>query len=71
MTLDLTEDETAALVTLLKRSVADDRYPFSPRVQTLQRILDRLEPPPARPAASPPPRIYAPPSRGRYRRREG
>jgi hypothetical protein len=32
-------------------------------------ILDRLEPRPARAAASPEPRVYAPPSRGRYRGR--
>jgi hypothetical protein len=67
MNLDLTEDD--ALVTLLKRAIADDHYPLSPRVQTLQGVLDRLEPRPARPAASPEPRTYAPPSRGRYKRR--
>ena len=30
--LDLTEDETAALVALLTLTIADDRYPRSPRV---------------------------------------
>jgi hypothetical protein len=45
MTLDLTDAEAAALVTLLKRASADDHFPLSPRVRTLQGILDRLEPP--------------------------
>jgi hypothetical protein len=69
MTLDLTEEETAALATLLKRAIADDHFPLSPRVQTLRVILDQLEPRPAQLAASPEPRVYAPPSKGRYRRR--
>jgi hypothetical protein len=66
----LSEDEKTALAALLKRTIADDRYPLSPRVRTLQGILDRLEPRPAKPAASPEPRVYAPPSKGRYRRRQ-
>jgi hypothetical protein len=69
MTLDLHEDETAALIRLLRDAIDRDRYPLSPRIQTLRAILGKLKPEPARPAASPPPRIYAPPSRGRYRRR--
>jgi len=70
MNLDLTDEEQTALATLLRRAIADDRYPLSPRVQALQHILDRLEPRAARAAASPEPRVYAPPSKGRYRRRD-
>jgi hypothetical protein len=68
MTLDLTDAEADALVTLLKRAIADDHYPLSPRVQALQRILDRLEQPRARPAVAPEPRVYEPPRFIRGRR---
>ena len=52
MHLDLSETETAAIIHLLKRAIADDRYPFCERVQTWQCILDKLEPRPG-PRASP------------------
>jgi len=71
MHLELSETEAPALVTLLKRAIADDRYPLSERVQTLQGILDKLEPRPARAAAAAPPRVYAPPTKGRWRPRRG
>jgi hypothetical protein len=61
MTLDLTEEEAAALTNLLKRAISDDHFLLSPRVQTLRAILDQLEPRPPQPAASPEPRVYAPP----------
>jgi hypothetical protein len=51
--LELTDTEAPALVALLKNAIADDRFP----------------PPPARPLAAPPPKIYAPPTKVRYRRR--
>jgi hypothetical protein len=69
MNLELSEEEEAALTNLLKRAIADDHFPLSPRVQTLQGILDRLEPRQARPVASPEPRVDAPQSRGHDRRR--
>jgi hypothetical protein len=71
MNLELNDAEAPALIALLKRAIADDRYPLSPRVQTWQGILDKLEPPPARPLAAPPPKIYAPPTKGRWRPRRG
>jgi hypothetical protein len=67
--LELSDDETVALIDTLKRAIVTDRYPLSSRVRTLAGILNKLRPEPARPAAPPPPRIYEPPSRGRYRRR--
>ena len=70
MTLDLTDAEAPTLIALLKHAIADDRYPLSERVQTWQGILDKLEPPPARPLAAPP-KIYAPPTKGRWRPRRG
>jgi hypothetical protein len=60
MNLDLDPDEERALVAELKRIIRDDRYPLSRRIRTLQAILDKLVPPPAR-APLPPPKVYAPP----------
>jgi hypothetical protein len=71
MHLDLSDEEAAALTQELRETVKRDRYPFSPRIQTLRAILAKLKPEPARPVASPEPRVCEPPSRGRYRRRQG
>lgn len=54
MTLDLTDKEAAALLTLLNRVIESDRFPLSPRIRTLRNIRAKLpsappEPPPARP----------------------
>ena len=68
MQLELTGEEAAALLRLLNRTIADDRYPLSPRIQTLRGILGKLRPEPVR-APLPPLKTYEPPSRGRYRRR--
>ena len=70
MNLDLSDEETAALAALLRRTIADDRYPLSPRIRMLQGILDRIEPPPAREKLPPlghyePPRATAPRRRRR------
>jgi hypothetical protein len=67
MNLDLTDEEAAALAALLRRKIADDRYPLSPRIRVLLAILDRIDPPPAR-EPSPPLRHYEPPRVGRRRR---
>ena len=48
MMLDLTEEETDALARLLSRTIDDDRYPLSPRVQTLKAILIKIRPEPVR-----------------------
>jgi hypothetical protein len=45
--LYLTDEEKIALAAELKRAINEDRYPLSPRVQTLKAILDKIEPPPA------------------------
>jgi hypothetical protein len=68
MHLDLTDDEAAALTQELHDIVENDRYPFSPRIRTLRGILAKLRPKPVR-KPLPPPQVYAPPSKGRYRRR--
>jgi hypothetical protein len=69
MTLDLTEEETAALIRELSLIIDGDRYPLSPRIVALKEILGMMRPEPARPAPLPPPRHYEPPSKGRYARR--
>ena len=68
MTLDLSDLETDALATLLRRVIADDRYPLSPRVQLLRGILGKIHPEPPRAPLSPP-KVYAPPRVGAKRRR--
>jgi hypothetical protein len=66
--LDLSDEETAALTQELHEIVENDRYPFSPRIRTLRGILARLRPEPVR-NTLPPLKVYAPPSKGRYKRR--
>jgi hypothetical protein len=63
--LDLTDDEAAALIQELHDIVENDR---SPRVETLRAILAKLRPEPVR-KPLPPLKVYAPPSKGRYKRR--
>jgi hypothetical protein len=46
--IDLSEDEAAALVALLTRTIDGDRYPLSPRIRTLKAILAKLRPQPVR-----------------------
>jgi len=57
-----------AFVALLTRTIADDRYPLSPRIRTLKAILAKLRPEPVR-EPLPPPKVYAPPRRTTSRRR--
>jgi hypothetical protein len=68
MILDLTDEETDALAGLLRRTIDDDRYPLSPRVQTLKAVLAKIQPELAR-EPLPPAKVYAPPrASGRQRR---
>jgi hypothetical protein len=70
MTLDLSDPETDALATLLRRTIDDDRFPLSPRIQTLKAILGKIRPEPTR-EPLPPPKVYAPPRATAARRRRG
>jgi hypothetical protein len=70
MNFDLTDDETAALVRLLKSTIDADRYPLSPRIQTLKAILDKIRPEPVR-EPLPPRKHYEPPRATAGRRRRG
>jgi hypothetical protein len=69
MELDLTEKETDALGRLLSRTIDDDRFPLSPRIQLLKAILAKIRPEPVR-EPLPPLRHYEPPraSAGKRRR---
>ena len=42
MQLDLTDEEAAALFSLLNQVIADDRYPLSPRIRVLRAIRAKL-----------------------------
>jgi hypothetical protein len=46
MMLDLTEVEIDPLARLLSQTIDDDRYPLSPRIQTLNGILAKIRPEP-------------------------
>ena len=42
MPLDLTDDENAALIELLRGTIDRDRFPLSPRMRPLRSILEKL-----------------------------
>jgi hypothetical protein len=44
MHVELSDEEKIALAAELKRTIAEDRYPLSPRIRTLQSILDMSTP---------------------------
>jgi hypothetical protein len=71
MHLDLSDEQAAALTQELYDIVENDRYPFSPRIRALRGIVAKLRPEPVREPLPPPPKVYAPPSNGRYRQRRG
>jgi hypothetical protein len=48
MMLDLNDLETDALARLLSRTIDNDRFPLSPRIQTLKGILTKMRPEPVR-----------------------
>ena len=54
MPADLTDADKADIATLLRATIAADRFPLSPRVRRWKAIVDKLEPPkPARPPLPP------------------
>ena len=67
--LELTDEQTDALIGELSQIIDGDRYPLSPRIKVLRDVLEMLRPAPAR-ETLPPPRGYEPPSKGRYKRRQ-
>ena len=61
MNLDLTDEETAALLRELDGLIDGDRYFMSQRIQTLRAIRAKIKPEPVRDPLPPPPKQYAPP----------
>jgi hypothetical protein len=55
MPLDLDNSERAALVELLRDTIATDRFLMSPRIRRLKAILAKLDPPTLPPEPLPPP----------------
>jgi hypothetical protein len=71
MQLDLTDDETSALLNLLVDTIEADRYPLSPRIRLLRAILDKFgEMGPLPPELAQNLRRYAPPPPARRPRPE-
>jgi hypothetical protein len=50
-----TDDEHAAVAALLRRTVAEDKFPFSPRLAPLKSALAKLVPQPEKPRRELPP----------------
>jgi hypothetical protein len=61
MNLDLTDEETAALLRELDGIIDGDRYFLSERIKTLKAIRAKMRPEPVREPLPPPPKQYAPP----------
>ncbi len=68
MHLELTDEQTEALIRELSLIIEYDRYRLSPHIRALKEILGMLRPEPER-EPLPPRRQYEPPSKGRYGRR--
>jgi hypothetical protein len=66
MQLDLTDGEMLTLLNLLTETIESDRYPLSPRTQTLRGILAKFGP---MGPAPPPPARQTPDAGGASKRR--
>jgi len=69
MTTDLTEDDKAALIELLRETIASDRFPLSPRIKRLRAVLAKFDPPSPRPEPLPPPKPPGEPSQAVRRKK--
>jgi hypothetical protein len=56
MTLDLTDDDKAALIELLRKTIDGDRFFMSPRIRRLKAIMAKPNPPAPGPEPLPPPK---------------
>jgi hypothetical protein len=54
-TIDLTDDQLAAVTAAIRRIIADDRYPHPPRLDPLRAALARLDAASKRAPEAPPP----------------
>jgi hypothetical protein len=72
MNLDLTDEETAALLRELDGLIDGNRYFMSQRIKTLKAIRAKIRPEPVREPLPAPPKQYAlPRATARQRRRAG
>jgi len=72
MHVDLTDEETAALLKELDGLIDSDRYFLSPCIKTLKAIRAKIRPEPVREPLPPPQKRYAPPrATARQRRGQG
>ena len=71
MNLDLTDEETAALLRELDSLIDGDRYFLSSRIKTLKTIRAKIRPEPIRPPLPPPRKRYEPPRATARQRRQG
>jgi hypothetical protein len=71
MITDLTDEEVGTLIKLVRRTIEEDRFTLSPRLDPLKAILAKLEPPPKSRKYEPPPPLKPGmgPSHGRGRPR--
>jgi len=53
MTPDLTDDDKAILIELLRQTIERDRFAFSLRARSFKAILAKLDPPAPRPEQHP------------------
>ena len=56
-TIDLTDEELAAVIATLRRTIREDKFPMSPRLDPLKAALAKLDP--AVPRAAPKPLLPA------------
>jgi hypothetical protein len=48
-TPDLTDEEQAAVAAALRKLIAEDKFPYSPRLKPLKSALAKLDPKPPNP----------------------
>jgi hypothetical protein len=51
---DLTDDEHAAVVAALRKLIAEDKFPLSPRLKPLKSALAKFDPPKPKVPPKPP-----------------
>jgi hypothetical protein len=54
MTVDLPDEEAAALTRYLRQKLDDERFPLAPRLNPLKAVLAKVDPPAPRPEPLPP-----------------
>jgi hypothetical protein len=71
MNLELTDEQTEALLRELNNLIDNDRYQFSARVRVLKAVRAKIRPESVREPLPPPPKQYAPPRAAAAKRRRG